>query len=131
LEPLGKFRFQQGALLTQMKELGIDLKQQAQAEILIQEAMKTSEIEGERLDLRAVSHRWPDDWAFQQPALFQQEIKKLKGFGYALGFRPTRRFAYLGKNFISTGFLSDLKNPLVSDDHFNIAPWPQFQRIYD
>jgi Fic family protein len=54
LEPLGKCRFQQGALLTQMKELGIDLKQQAQTEILIQEAIKTSEIEGERLDLNAV-----------------------------------------------------------------------------
>jgi Fic family protein len=54
LETLGKCRFQQGALLTQMKELGIDLKQQAQAEILIQEATKTSEIEGEHLDLNAV-----------------------------------------------------------------------------
>ena len=54
LEPLGKCRFHQGALLTQMKELGLDLRQQARAEILTQEAMKTSEIEGERLDLDAV-----------------------------------------------------------------------------
>lgn len=54
LGPLGNCRFQQGALLTQMKELGFDLKQQARAEILTQEAMKTSEIEGERLDPNAV-----------------------------------------------------------------------------
>jgi Fic family protein len=54
LEPLGNCRFQQGALLTQMKELGLDLRQQARAEILTQEAMKTSEIEGERLDTDAV-----------------------------------------------------------------------------
>lgn len=54
LEPLGNCRFQQGALLTQMKELGLDLRQQARAEILTQEAMKTSEIEGEKLDPDAV-----------------------------------------------------------------------------
>lgn len=54
LEPLGNCRFQEGALLTQMKELGLDLKKQARAEILTQEAMKTSEIEGERLNPDAV-----------------------------------------------------------------------------
>ncbi len=50
LEPLGKCRFQQGALLSQMEKLGFDLKQQARAEILTQEAIKTSEIEGELLN---------------------------------------------------------------------------------
>jgi Fic family protein len=54
IEPLGNCRFQQGALLTQMKELGLDLRQQARAEILTQEVIKTSEIEGERLDPDAV-----------------------------------------------------------------------------
>lgn len=54
LEPLGKCRFQQGALLTQMKELGFDLKLRARAEILTQEAIKTSEIEGELLNPSAV-----------------------------------------------------------------------------
>ncbi len=54
LEPLGNCRFKQGAILTQMKELGLDLKTQARAEILTQEVMKTSEIEGERLNPDAV-----------------------------------------------------------------------------
>jgi len=54
IKPLGACRFQQGALLAQMKELGFEIRQSARAEILIQEALKTSEIEGERLDPAAV-----------------------------------------------------------------------------
>ena len=54
LKQLGTCRFQQGALLTQMKDLGFDVRQQARAEVLIEEALKTSEIEGERLDPFAV-----------------------------------------------------------------------------
>jgi hypothetical protein len=37
-----------------MKDLGFDVRQQARAEVLIEEALKTSEIEGERLDPNAV-----------------------------------------------------------------------------
>ncbi len=40
--------------MTQMKDLGFDVRQQARAEVLIEEALKTSEIEGERLDPKAV-----------------------------------------------------------------------------
>ncbi len=54
LKILGISRFQQGSLLTQMKDLGFDIRQQARAEVLIEEALKTSEIEGERLDPKAV-----------------------------------------------------------------------------
>jgi Fic family protein len=54
LKYLGDCRFQQGALLTQMRELGFEIQQQARAEVLIEEALKTSEIEGERLDPNAV-----------------------------------------------------------------------------
>jgi len=54
LKPLGGSRFQQGSLLTQMRELGFEVRQQAWAEVLIEEALKTSEIEGERLDPKAV-----------------------------------------------------------------------------
>ena len=54
LKLLGVSRFQQGSLLTQMKELGFEVRQQARAEVLIEEALKTSEIEGERLDPEAV-----------------------------------------------------------------------------
>ena len=54
LKLIGICRFQQGSLLTQMKDLGFDLRHQARAEVLIEEALKTSEIEGERLDPKAV-----------------------------------------------------------------------------
>lgn len=54
MKPLGLCRFQQGSLLAQMRELGFEVRQQARAEVLIEEALKTSEIEGERLDPNAV-----------------------------------------------------------------------------
>ncbi|MBE9544149.1 MAG: Fic family protein [Proteobacteria bacterium] len=54
LKPLGDCRFQQGSLLAQMRELGFEVQQQARAEVLIEEALKTSEIEGEHLDPIAV-----------------------------------------------------------------------------
>jgi Fic family protein len=54
LKLLGVTRFQQGSLLTQMKGLGFEVRQQSRAEVLIEEALKTSEIEGERLDPNAV-----------------------------------------------------------------------------
>ncbi len=54
LKLLGICRFQQGSLLTQMEDLGFDVRQQARAEVLIEEALKTAEIEGERLDPKAV-----------------------------------------------------------------------------
>jgi len=54
LKSLGDCRFQQGSLLAQMRELGFEMQQQARAEVLIEDALKTSEIEGERLDPNAV-----------------------------------------------------------------------------
>jgi Fic family protein len=54
LKSLGDCRFQQGSLLIQMRELGFEIQQHARAEVLIEEALKTSEIEGERLDPNAV-----------------------------------------------------------------------------
>jgi len=54
LKLLGDCRFQQGSLLAQMRELGFEVQQQARAEVLIEEALKTSEIEGVGLDPRAV-----------------------------------------------------------------------------
>jgi Fic family protein len=54
LNPLGDCRFQQGSLLAQMRELGFEVRQQARAEVLIAEALKTSEIEGVHLNEGAV-----------------------------------------------------------------------------
>lgn len=54
LKPLGDCRFQQGALLAQVREFGFEIRQQAQAEVLIEETLRTSEIEGQHLDPNAV-----------------------------------------------------------------------------
>ena len=48
LKLLGISRFQQGSLLTQMKDLGFDVRQQARAEVLVEEALKTSDLGGGR-----------------------------------------------------------------------------------
>ena len=51
---LGDCRYRQGSLLAQMRELGFEIQQHARAEVLIEETIKTAEIEGERLDSNAV-----------------------------------------------------------------------------
>ena len=54
LKPLGNIRFSQGALITQIKELGLEIQQTARADVLVEEVLKTSAIEGEKLDPDAV-----------------------------------------------------------------------------
>jgi len=54
LSPLGECRLLQGKLLSKVGGLGMTLDHQAQAEILVEEAIKTSAIEGEQLDVRSV-----------------------------------------------------------------------------
>lgn len=54
LKPLGDARLRQGRLLGAMGRLGFDLKLEAQFEALTNEAMGSSEIEGERLDRESV-----------------------------------------------------------------------------
>lgn len=51
---LGRVRFCQGALLSRMNELGLDFGEEARAEILANEAVKTSAVEGTVLDLDSV-----------------------------------------------------------------------------
>ncbi len=51
---MGNIRFSQGALITQIKELGFEIQQTARSDVLVEEALKTSAIEGERLDPDAV-----------------------------------------------------------------------------
>lgn len=51
---IGKARFAQGKLLTKVAGLGFKLSREAQADILTEEAVKTSEIEGERLNRESV-----------------------------------------------------------------------------
>ncbi len=54
LKPLGDVRFNQGSLIAQIRELGFDIQQTARADVLVEEALKTSAIEGETLDPDAV-----------------------------------------------------------------------------
>lgn len=54
LKPLGAVRYSQGALLKQMQELGFENQQAVRADVLVEEALKTSAIEGETLDPIAV-----------------------------------------------------------------------------
>src|ERR1700684_3042768 len=53
-EPLASVRYRQGALIGQMKGLGFRLQQEAVLETLTKDVLKTSEIEGEKLDTEQV-----------------------------------------------------------------------------
>ena len=50
IKTLAAVRYQQGRLIGQMEALGFDLRQEATFETLIEDVLKTSDIEGERLD---------------------------------------------------------------------------------
>lgn len=54
IETLATVRFQQGRLIGQMDALGFDLRQEAVFETLTEDVLKTSDIEGERLDAEQV-----------------------------------------------------------------------------
>ena len=54
LIPLGECRLAQGRLISRVAGMGITMERNAQAEILIEEIIKTSAIEGELLDARSV-----------------------------------------------------------------------------
>lgn len=54
LQPIGKARLCQGKLLSKVRALGMDLGREAQAEILVEETVKTAAIEGETLDRDSV-----------------------------------------------------------------------------
>lgn len=54
LSHLGECRLLQGRLLSKLEILGLNLDQQAQADILVEETVKTAAIEDEQLDVRSV-----------------------------------------------------------------------------
>jgi Fic family protein len=53
-EPLAAIRHQQGRLLGHMEALGFNLRQEATLQVLTEDVLKSSEIEGERLDAEQV-----------------------------------------------------------------------------
>lgn len=54
LSPLGECRLLQGKLISKLETLGLIPDQQAQADILVEETVKTAAIENEQLDVRSV-----------------------------------------------------------------------------
>jgi Fic family protein len=54
IEAVGRTRFSQGKLLSEVHALGINMSQEAQAEILTEETVRTSEIEGLKIDRESV-----------------------------------------------------------------------------
>lgn len=54
LKPLGELRVLQGKLLGRVGSLGIKLEAEAQGAVLVEEAVRTSEIEGQKLNREAV-----------------------------------------------------------------------------
>lgn len=54
LAPLAEARHKQGRLLGRMRQLGFELQLDAELRATTEDVLKTSEIEGERLDLKAV-----------------------------------------------------------------------------
>ena len=54
LKPLGVVRFNQENLMAQVRELGFDSQQAARADVLVEDALKISAIEGEILNPDAV-----------------------------------------------------------------------------
>lgn len=54
LSPLGECRLLQGKLLSKLETMSLNLDREAQAEILVEETVKTAAIENEQLDVRSV-----------------------------------------------------------------------------
>ena len=53
-EPLASFRYRQGRFIEKMEGLGLELRDEASIRTLTEDALKTSEIEGEILDAHQV-----------------------------------------------------------------------------
>jgi Fic family protein len=54
LSPLGECRLLQGKLLAKLETMGLNLDREAQADMLVEETVKTAAIENEQLDVRSV-----------------------------------------------------------------------------
>ena len=128
IKALGKTRFNQGSLLSQMNALGFDIQQIARADILVEEALKTSAIEGEVIDPNAVRSsvgrklgiayagvqniRDPKsdglvDILLDATINYQSDITKERLWGWQAALFPT---GYSGLNKISVGAWRDDKN---------------------
>ena len=102
LNPLGECRRKQGMLLAKVSSLGLPYEQQAQTDILFEEAMTTSAIEGEKLNPAAVRSsiarklglpsaglpvervdQWPCPWPCARVWQWQYECGRARAWGWA------------------------------------------------
>lgn len=103
LKPLGDVRFNQGSLIAQIRELGFDIQQTARADVLVEEALKTSAIEGEVLDPEAVRSSVGRQLGIPDTSLKYVQDKKADGLvqilldatnNYTQKLTPDRLFAW-------------------------------------
>jgi len=103
LKRLGQSRFNQGLLLMKMKDLGFDTQQQARADVLVEETIKNSEIEGEHLDPNAVRSSVARRLGLPTSGIVVRENQHADGAvqilldattGYQRGLTPERLFSW-------------------------------------
>ena len=63
-DALADVRHRQGRLLGRMETLGFDLRREAVLGTLVEDVVKSSDIEGEELDAAEVARRSRGDWAW-------------------------------------------------------------------
>jgi len=123
LKPLGHVRFNQGSLIAQIRELGFDIQQTARADVLVEEALKTSAIEGETLDPDTVRSSVGRHLGILDAGLKNVQDQKADGLvqilmdaakNYSQKFTSARLFAWHAALF-PTGYSGMVK--------INVARW--------
>ena len=123
LKLLGNVRFNQGSLIAQIRDLGFDIQQTARADVLLEEALKTSAIEGEILDPDAVRSSVGRQLGLPDAGLKNVQDQKAEGLiqilldatnNYARELTSDRLFAWHAALF-PTGFSGMVK--------INVAKW--------
>jgi Fic family protein len=117
LKPLGDARFNQGSLIAEIRELGFEIQQAARADVLVEEALKTSAIEGEALDPDAVRSSVGRQLGIPDAGLKNVQDRKADGLiqilldatqNHSRKMRPDRLFAWHAALF-PTGYSGMVK----------------------
>lgn len=123
LKPLGDVRFRQGALMAQVRELGFDSQQTARADVMVEDVLKTSAIEGEKLDPGAVRSSVGRQLGIKAAGLTYVQDQKADGLvqilldatgNYSRKLSPERLFAWHAALF-PTGYSGMV--------HIDVARW--------
>lgn len=79
MQPLGACRYRQGAVMARLRALGMEDRDQARAEMVVQEALETSAIEGQQLDPDSVRSSVARRLGLPTAGLPQQEDARAAG----------------------------------------------------